>query len=278
VNSIGFKRGVHGELLNPRAFLGFHDATIAPCALAVLFIHLLATVARLAGPGGARSVVAESVLVKQQPLILNRSRKRSPNLRLVDRLVGGVCALLMRTGRLIRSAIVLKPSTLLSLHRALTKRTYRRLFSPPGVEEAGPQGTDPGSHGRSRRHENSGTRPGAVLGSRNRRPWRSGSPSTRMWCGACSPRGTSRNQTRRGRPGSVLRFQQWQAGLGGRTPRNPARMRAAHARMLVSIAGGGTSWAVSDADRGVTPARRGFRGASVPREMRTDWRPCVRRP
>ena len=28
--------------------------------LAVLFLHLLATVARLAGPGGARSVVAES--------------------------------------------------------------------------------------------------------------------------------------------------------------------------------------------------------------------------
>jgi len=38
--------------------------------LAVLFLHLLATVARLAGPGGARSVVAESVLVKHQLLIL----------------------------------------------------------------------------------------------------------------------------------------------------------------------------------------------------------------
>jgi hypothetical protein len=33
------------------------------------------------GPGGLRSVVAESVLVKQQLLILNRSRQRSPNLR-----------------------------------------------------------------------------------------------------------------------------------------------------------------------------------------------------
>ena len=46
-------------------------------------------VARLAGPGGARSVVAESVLVKHQLLILNRSRKRSPNLRLSDRMVAG---------------------------------------------------------------------------------------------------------------------------------------------------------------------------------------------
>ena len=46
--------------------------------LAVLFLRLLATVARLAGPDGVRSVVAESVLVKHQQLILNRSRKRSP--------------------------------------------------------------------------------------------------------------------------------------------------------------------------------------------------------
>ena len=45
--------------------------------VAVLFLHLLATVVRLVGPGGARSVVAESVLVKHQLLILrveNRSR------------------------------------------------------------------------------------------------------------------------------------------------------------------------------------------------------------
>jgi putative transposase len=61
--------------------------------LAVLFLHLLATVARLAGPGGARSVVAESLLVRHQLLILNRSRRRSPRLRPADRIVAGVCAL-----------------------------------------------------------------------------------------------------------------------------------------------------------------------------------------
>ena len=111
--------------------------------LAVLFLHLLATVARLAGPGGARSVVAESVLVKQQLLILNRSRKRSPNLRVSDRLVAGVCALLMRPRRLIRSAIIVKPSTLLSLHRALTLRKYRRLFSSTVPTKPGPKGPTP---------------------------------------------------------------------------------------------------------------------------------------
>jgi hypothetical protein len=39
--------------------------------LVILFIHLIATFARLLGPGGRRCVVAESVLVKQQLLILN---------------------------------------------------------------------------------------------------------------------------------------------------------------------------------------------------------------
>jgi putative transposase len=66
--------------------------------LAVLFLHVLTTVARLASPGSARSIVAESVLVKHQLLILNRSRKRSPHLRLADRIVAGVCALLIRPG------------------------------------------------------------------------------------------------------------------------------------------------------------------------------------
>src|SRR5215472_2364553 len=108
--------------------------------LAVLFLHLLATVARLAGPGGARAVVAESVLVKPQLLILNRSRKRSPNLRLADRLVVGVCTLLMHPRRLARSAIVLKPSTLLRLHRALIARKYRRLFSATVPTKPGPKG------------------------------------------------------------------------------------------------------------------------------------------
>jgi putative transposase len=108
--------------------------------LAVLFLHLLVTVARLAGPGGVRSVVAESVLVKQQVLILHRSRSRSANLRPADRIVAGVCALLMRPGRLIRSAIVLKPSTLLRFHRALKTRKYRLLFSPTVQKKPGPKG------------------------------------------------------------------------------------------------------------------------------------------
>ena len=48
--------------------------------LVILLVHLITTVFQLAKPGGVRAVVAESVLAKHQLLILNRSRRRSPNL------------------------------------------------------------------------------------------------------------------------------------------------------------------------------------------------------
>jgi hypothetical protein len=74
--------------------------------------------------------VAESVRVRHQPLILNRSRKRAPNLYAGDRIIAGLCTLFMRRARVLRSAIGLKPFTLLNLHSLLTRRKYRLLFSP----------------------------------------------------------------------------------------------------------------------------------------------------
>ena len=54
--------------------------------------------------------------------------RRAPNLRMRDRVIAGVCSLFLRPSRLARSAVVLKPSTLLKLHRILVKRKYRLLF------------------------------------------------------------------------------------------------------------------------------------------------------
>src|SRR5687767_1353624 len=65
---------------------------------------------------------------------------QSTSLRSSDRLVAGLCALLIRPARLIRSAIVLKPSTLLSLHQALRNRKYQLLFSPRRRRRPGPKG------------------------------------------------------------------------------------------------------------------------------------------
>ena len=108
--------------------------------LLILSIHLIAPLARLMGPGGLRSVVAESLLVKHQLLILNRSRQRAPNLLASDRILAGACALFMRPARVIRSAIVLKPSTILDFHRMLRNRKYRLLFSSTRRGRTGPKG------------------------------------------------------------------------------------------------------------------------------------------
>src|SRR5215471_11159808 len=89
--------------------------------LLILVIHLVRTVLLLAKRGGLRAVVAESVLVKHQLLVLNRSRQRSPNLRIRDRFIAGFCSLWIEPSRFQRVAILFKPSTLLSFHRALVQ-------------------------------------------------------------------------------------------------------------------------------------------------------------
>ena len=49
-----------------------------------MFANLLTTVAKLLGAGGAKAIVADRLLMKQQLLIINRSRRRAPNLTPVD--------------------------------------------------------------------------------------------------------------------------------------------------------------------------------------------------
>jgi hypothetical protein len=168
--------------------------------LAVLFLHLLTTLARLAGPGGARAVVEESVLVKHQLMILNRSRKRSPHLRPSDRVVAGLCAVFMRPSRLIRSAIVFKPRTLLNLHYALIKRKHRRLFSSSRPTKPGLKGPSQeviaAVVGMKQRNPSWGVR-----GSRSRSRWPSVFPSARMSCDGVWRLGTSRHLTPQGRAG-----------------------------------------------------------------------------
>ena len=108
--------------------------------LLVLLVHLIATVFQLARPGGLRAVVAESVLIKHQMLILNRSRRRAPNLRIQDRFIAGLCSLWIKPSRLRKVALAFKTSTLLSFHRALVQRKYRLLFSPKQRTKPGPKG------------------------------------------------------------------------------------------------------------------------------------------
>lgn len=111
--------------------------------LAILLIHLITTVAKLVGPGGVRAVIAESLLLKHQLIILNRGRERAPNLSPGDRVMTGLSTLFIHPSRLVRAAVVLKPSTLLAFHATLVKRKYRHLFSPKRRGKPGPKGPSP---------------------------------------------------------------------------------------------------------------------------------------
>ena len=99
-------------------------------------LHLAVTAAKLCRPGGVRAVIAENLLLKQQLIVLRRSRQRAPNLRVGDRLLCGFGALFLSPGRIRKVAIGLRPSTLLTFHQALGVPPLRCCGTPklPGVE------------------------------------------------------------------------------------------------------------------------------------------------
>jgi transposase InsO family protein len=105
-----------------------------------LLFHLLTTLAKLIRPGGSRTVIAENLLLKQQLIIHSRSRLRAPNLSTQDRTLLGFWSLFLNPKRIVRAAIIIKPSTLLSFHNAPKKRKYRLLYSPCGGGKPGPKG------------------------------------------------------------------------------------------------------------------------------------------
>ena len=53
--------------------------------LLVLLVHLLTTIDKLLGPGGAKAIVADSLLKKQQLMVNNLSRQRAHKLSAIDR-------------------------------------------------------------------------------------------------------------------------------------------------------------------------------------------------
>jgi hypothetical protein len=85
----------------------------------LLTVHLITLLIRLRQPNGWKTVAAENLILKQQLLIIRRSRGKAPNLKTTDRFIFGWLAMLLSPKRLIRSAVVIKPSTLLKFHKAL---------------------------------------------------------------------------------------------------------------------------------------------------------------
>jgi putative transposase len=107
----------------------------------LLIIHFVTTLLKLIRPGGgARAVIAETLLIKQQLIVMNRSRRRAPKLSPLDRFLFGLFSLLMNPARFVNVAVVIKPSTLLRFHDALVKKKYRLLFSSQRPTKPGPKG------------------------------------------------------------------------------------------------------------------------------------------
>ena len=77
--------------------------------LFILVAHLLTTLVRLARPGGVRSVLAQSLALKHQLLVVQRRRKRAPRLTPWDRLFFGLCSHWLSPRRQTKTSIVLRP-------------------------------------------------------------------------------------------------------------------------------------------------------------------------
>lgn len=108
-----------------------------------IFIHtagLLCMIARLLGPGGAKAIVAENLLLRQQLLVLSRGRNRAPNLLSSDRFLLGFWSLFLRPGRIPRNSVAIGPSPLLRFHQYLIRRKYRASFTPKTRGKPGPKG------------------------------------------------------------------------------------------------------------------------------------------
>ena len=108
--------------------------------LFMVFTHLALLLSTLLRYDGMKAVMAENLMLKQQLLVLTRSRKRAPNLSSFDRFFLGLWSTFLDPRRIKRVAFLIRPSTLLKFHQALVKRKYRLLYSSPNRKKPGPKG------------------------------------------------------------------------------------------------------------------------------------------
>ncbi|MGB5472929.1 MAG: hypothetical protein WBQ78_05590 [Gammaproteobacteria bacterium] len=81
--------------------------------------------------------------MKQQLLVINRSRQRAPNPSALDRFLFGFWSLFLNPCHIQRAAVTIRPSTLLKCHGLLIKRKYRLLYSSGRKEKPDPKGPSP---------------------------------------------------------------------------------------------------------------------------------------
>lgn len=107
--------------------------------LPLLYI-LLKMLFKSVKPGGVSSIVAENICLRQQLIILTRNKKRCPNLSNADRFIFGFFGQYLHYKRLSRLAILVKPATLIKLHKIFISRKYRLLFTKKKYKKSGRNG------------------------------------------------------------------------------------------------------------------------------------------
>ena len=107
-----------------------------------LLLHFIVTLLRLLKPGGVKIVMAETMTMKQQLIVMKRGKKRSPKLTTYDRFVFGFLAIFIGENRLRKVAVIVKPATILRFHKALVKFKYTCLYSNKSTKKRGPKGPD----------------------------------------------------------------------------------------------------------------------------------------
>jgi hypothetical protein len=93
----------------------------------LLAVHLMVTLVKLTRPGGVRSVIAKSLLLKHQLIIGGRSRRRAPPLTTSDRFLLGLTTMFVHPRRVETIAAILKPACELKILRC--NRTRKHQFS-----------------------------------------------------------------------------------------------------------------------------------------------------
>ena len=95
----------------------------------MLIVHILRALIKISQPSDIQALVTENTLLRHQLQVYARRQKRSPKLTVGDRLLFGFGATFIKSFRLAKIAILLKPATILKFHKALVKKKYRQLFS-----------------------------------------------------------------------------------------------------------------------------------------------------
>jgi len=87
--------------------------------LLYIVIGILFKLLRLSG---IKALVAENICLRQQLIILTKNKQRCPNLLNIDRLIFSSCINHINPKRLYRLAILIKPATLIKLHKAFVMK------------------------------------------------------------------------------------------------------------------------------------------------------------